>query len=175
RNRVDNHNLTGIALVPFPETNATDVPPDKPAANCAAQPKPAPGLKIPDTVLWNAEGNVVRGNVVTNSRLADLGAFDQDASHDNCFADNTFTSSEPADIETLEPCSGKGSGDFTKSPLEVMKLINRTTSPSGDYKTQPAPPAQENMSNAMTAPPRVAGAPPKFDVDAVKVPKLPTS
>ena len=175
RNRVDNHKLTGIALVPFPETNASDIPPDKPAATCAEQKPPAKSLKIPDTVLWNAEGNVVRGNVVTNSKLADLGAFDQDATHNNCFADNTFTSSQPADIEKLEPCEGKGVGDFTKDPLEVMKLINRTTSPSGNYKTQPAPPAQANMPNAATAKATPAGAPPKFDVDAVKVPTLPKS
>jgi hypothetical protein len=175
RNRVDNHNLTGIALVPFPESNASDVPPDSPAATCADQKPPAQGLDVPETVLWNAEGNEVRGNVVTNSKLADLGTFDADAGHGNCFADNDFTSSEPADIETLEPCEGEGKGDFSDHPLEVLKLIERTTPPSGDYKTQPAPPAQKNMPNAATAKAVPAGSPPKFDVDAVKVPTLPGS
>lgn len=175
RNRVDNHQLTGIALVPYPETNASDLPPTKPAATCADQKPPAPGLKIPDTVLWNAQHNQVIGNVVTNSKLADLGAFDQDASHDNCFADNTFTTSAPANIEKLEPCEGTGVGDYNDNPLDVLQLINRTTQPSGDYKTQPVPPAQPNMPNAATAKAVPAGAPPKFDVDAVKVPELPGS
>ena len=175
RNRVDNHNLGGIVLVPFPETNASDVEPTKPAATCADQPKPAKDLKIPETVLWNARNNVVKGNVVTNSKLTDLGAFDSDASHGNCFADNTFTKSTPADIEKLEPCTGTGTGDFTKDPLDVGKLIARTTPPSGDYRTQPKPPAQKNMPNALTAKAVRAGAPPKFDVDAVKVPDLPKS
>lgn len=175
RNRVDNHNLTGIALVPFPESNASDVPPKEPAATCADQKAPAKDLEVPDTVLWNAEGNVVKGNVVTNSRLADLGAFDSDPSHGNCFAGNDFSTSAPDAIETVEPCTGTGSGDYSKNPLDVLKLVDRTTPPSGDYKTQPAPPAQKNMPNATTAKAVPAGPPKAFDVDAVKVPDLPKS
>ncbi len=175
RNRIDDHHLTGIALVPFPETDATDVEPAKAAATCADQPRPPADLKVPDTVLWSARHNRVEGNVITRSGLADLGAFDQDASHDNCFVDNDFTSSQPAKIETLLPCEGTGTGSFDDQPLEVMKLINRETPPSGDYKTQPKPPAQKNMPNALGAKAVPAGAPPDFDVDAVKVPTLPTS
>ncbi len=175
RNRVDNHNLTGIALVPFPEDNASDTEPTKPAPTCADQKPPPEGHKVKGTVLWNAHHNVVKGNVVTNSKLADLGAFDQDASHGNCFADNTFSSSAPANIEKLEPCTGKGTGDFSDNPLDVGKLVARSTPPSGNYKTQPAPPDQKNMPHAKTAPAVPAGKPPKFDVDAVKVPTLPKS
>lgn len=175
RNRVDNHKLTGIALVPFPETDATDVEPTEPAATCAEQPKPKAGLEVPDTVLWNSHQNQVEGNVVTNSGLADLGSFDQDASRGNCFADNDFTSSAPDAIETLLPCTGTGEGDFTDNPLDVLALVDRETPDSGDYKTQPVPPAQANMPNAKTAKPVPAGKPPHFDVDAVKLPPLPKS
>ena len=175
RNRVDKHDLTGIALVPYPETNASDVEPKVPAKTCADQTPPAPGLKVPDTVLWNAHNNVVRGNVVTNSGLADLGAFDQDASHGNCFADNTFKTSAPNNIEKLEPCEGKGTGSYSDNPLDVLQLIKRTTPESGDYKTQPIPPAQTNMPNALHAPAVPGAADTNFDVDAVKVPELPKS
>ncbi len=175
RNRIDNHELTGIALVPYPETNASDVEPKEPAKTCADQKPPAKDLKVPDTVLWNAHNNVVKGNVVTNSGLADLGAFDQDASRGNCFADNTFKTSAPNDIENVEPCEGKSTGKFDDNPLDVLQLINRETPASGDYKSQPTPPAQENMPNALHAPAIPGAAPAKFDVDAVKVPDLPKS
>ncbi|HET8931706.1 MAG TPA: right-handed parallel beta-helix repeat-containing protein [Acidimicrobiales bacterium] len=175
RNRIDDHKLAGVALVPFPETDATDIEPAEAAATCADQPKPPADLEVPDTVLWTARHNHVEGNVITNSGLADLGAFDQDASHDNCFVGNDFSTSQPTAIETLLPCEGTGTGSFDDNPLEVMKLIDRETAPSGDYKTQPKPPAQKNMPNALTAKAVAAGAPPDFDVDAVKVPTLPTS
>lgn len=175
RNRVDGHRLAGIALIPFPETDATDVEPTKAAPTCAEQPKPAPDLDVPDTVLWMARHNVVEGNVVTNSGLADLGAFDQDSSHGNCFADNDFSISQPANIETLLPCGRTGSGSFTDHPFEVGRFLDRQTHESGDYKTQPAPPAQTNMPEARTAAPRPAGPPPRIDIDAVKVPDVPGS
>ena len=49
----------------------------------------------------------------------------------------------------------------------------RSRAPSGDYKIQPIPPAQPNMSSPETAPAVPAGAPPKIDVDAIKVPPAP--
>lgn len=173
RNRVTGHDLTGISMVPFPETNASDVEPKEAAATCAEQPKPAKDLEVPDTVLWTARQNVVKENVIRESGLADLGAFDSNNDNGNCFAGNDFATSAPADIEKLEPCEGKGSGDFTKNPLDVLKLINREVAPSGDYKTQPVPPAQKNMPNAAKAPAVPAGAPPKVDLDAIKVPAAP--
>ncbi len=175
RNRVDNHKIGGIVLVPFPEDNASDIPSDNPPKTCAEQSKmtkPAKD-KIPSTVLWNAKHNTVKDNVVTNSGLADLGAFDQNPDNGNCFSGNTFKTSAPADIETLEPCDGTGSGDFTKNPLDVLKLVDRKTPPSGDYKTQPKPPAQPNMPNALTAPAKPAGPPPTINVSTIKVPTLP--
>lgn len=175
RNRVYNHHLTGIALVPFPETNASDIEPKVPASTCAEQSKLAktPKSKIPATVLWSSYHNVVKGNIVSGSGLADLGAFDQDDSRKNCFAKNEFTSSAPDGIEALEPCSGSGSGDFTKNPLDVTKLVARETPLSGNYKVQPVPGPQAQMPDAATAPTRQAGAPPKLDIAAIEVPAAP--
>ena len=175
RNRVDNHDLGGIVLVPFPEDNPTDVEPTKPAATCAEQNKQAkpPKDKVPATVLWNAHNNTVKGNVVSNSGLADLGAFDSDGSHHNCFADNTFKTSAPDDIEQVEPCEGKSNGAYDKNPLDVIQLISRKTAPSGNYKTQPTPPPQAQMPHAKTAAAKPAGPPAKVDVAAIEVPALP--
>jgi hypothetical protein len=173
RNRVWGHKLTGIGLVPFPESNATDVPPKVPAKTCAdqaTQPKPK---NVPSTVLWWPMHNTVKGNVVSESGLADLATGDQDTSSGNCFAGNTFTSSAPENLETLLPCEGKSTGDFSKGALDLTVLIARKTAPSGDYKIQPIPPAQPNMSSPETAPAVPAGAPPKIDVDAIKVPPAP--
>lgn len=177
RNRVTNHKLTGISLVPFPESNPTDVEPAVPAKTCADQSKlPKPDKsKLPETVLWSSKHNVVKGNVVSQSGLADLGAFDSDSSNGNCFTGNTFKSSAPDAIEDLEPCSGTGTGDFSKNPLDVGALVNRKVAPSRDYKTQPKPPAQPEMPSALTAPAVHAGPPPKIDVDSIKVPAAPKS
>jgi hypothetical protein len=174
RNRVTNHKLTGIALVPFPETNPSDVEQSTYPATCAEQEKQPKPTKVPDTVLWSAKKNTVKDNVVSGSGLADLATADGDASPGNCFAGNTFKTTAPADLETLEPCGGaKGSGDFTKGALDLAALVARHTNPSGDYKTQPKPPDQPNMPDAATAPGSPAGAPPSIDVDSIKLPPEP--
>ncbi|MEZ5320736.1 MAG: right-handed parallel beta-helix repeat-containing protein [Microthrixaceae bacterium] len=173
RNRVTNHRLTGIALVPFPETNASDVEPETPAATCADQEKLPKATDVPDTVLWSSKENTVKDNVVSGSDLADLATADGDGSAKNCFAGNTFATTAPHDLETLAPCGSSGTGDFTAGALDLGALIARETNPSGDYKTQPKPPNQPNMAGAATAAASPAGPPPKFDVDAVTVPPEP--
>lgn len=175
RNRVMNHKLTGIGLVPFPESNPSDIPSDTPAKTCAEQKKQTKPKTVPDLALWNAKHNVVQGNVVTGSGLADLATADGDDTNGNCFADNEAKVTAPANLEKLEPCKGAGTGDFTVGALNLLVLVDRPTSPSGDYKTQPIPPEQPGMTNPSTAPVKPAiGIVPKIDIDAIKVPDAPT-
>jgi len=131
-----------------------------------------------DSVLWQPRGNIVRGNVVEESGLGDLaiGTIDADpASLGNCFADNTFTSTAPAQLEQLAPCEGTGSGDWNAGALDLVSLIASERPPAGDYMTQPVPPEQPSMPDAETAPvtPAPTG-PPTIDLDAITVPERPS-
>jgi hypothetical protein len=141
RNRVVDHDLTGIALVP-----------------------------AVDSQTWKVEDNVIRDNVVSGSGMADLASFDEDGSG-NCFAGNTFDTTAPARLERLSPCSGVGRGDRTEGALDLAALANlEDKPPSRDYRDQPAPPVQRNMPHADSAPWEPAGAPPSIELDALEVP-----
>ena len=77
RNRVWDHTRTGIGLVPFLEEDANDNLPteadwDIDCAEQKAKPATAPE-DIENPLLWNPQQNIVRDNVVSDSRLADLG------------------------------------------------------------------------------------------------------
>ncbi len=185
RNRVWNHDRTGIAMVPFPESDPNDVIPPESELDKPCDPTKKPTIAeedIPSDVLWNATGNRIVGNVVENSGLADLGSGTIPADNeslkalDNCFSDNTFETSAPADIEALAPCEGEGSGgDFSKGSLDLIPLIaEKPPKPAKDiYRKTPVPPAQENMPGALTEKPSKFTAPEKPDVDAIKVPAKP--
>jgi hypothetical protein len=181
RNLVYNHNRTGIAAVPFPEDGANDNPPpasehDKP---CETSKAPATKKKV-GTVLWNATGNHIVGNAVSGSGLADLGSgtIPDDAASlkalNNCFSDNAFTTSAPADLQGLAPCTGTGNGgDFHKGALDLIPLIAQQP-PKPDksaYRTTPVPGDQTQMPDAATAKAVKFTAPAKPNVDAIKVPK----
>lgn len=188
RNLVFDHDRTGIAAVPFPEEDASDVPPtaDELATPCGEtrdDELPAEG-EIPDLVLWNATGNRFVGNVVENSGLADLAsgtiAVEEGAvttaQLDNCFSDNTFATTAPADLEALAPCEGDGNGgDFEAGALDLLVLIAQQPAapPKDAYKKTPEPDDQENMPGATTRAPKKFTGPTKPDVDAITVPMKP--
>jgi hypothetical protein len=190
RNLVYDHDRTGIAAVPFPEEDASDVVPpadqnEVPCEETRDNELPDPET-IPDVVLWNATGNSFLGNVVEGSGLADLAsgtiALGPDspttADLDNCFSDNEFTTSAPTDIEALAPCDGEGSGgDFEAGALDLLVLINEMppAPPKDAYKNTPEPEAQESMPDALTAKPTRFEAPEKPDVDAIVVPTKPAN
>jgi hypothetical protein len=179
RNLVYDHDLTGIGLVPFPETDANDVTPppendDMPCSEARDLPTADPA-DIPDTVLWNPRGNQVVGNVIEDSGLADIavGSLVDVSGFENCFADNEHATSAPTDLESLAPCDGEGSGDWTSGALDFGPFLAEKP-PSGDYKTSPEPEPQDNMPDAEDAPANPAtGMPTEIDLDAIEVPQRP--
>ena len=146
RNQVWDHDLTGIGIVIAPDDEVG--------------------------VFWPA-GNKVQDNVVSDSRLADLGVADEENAG-NCFAGNEFSSTAPTDLETLMPCTGTGRGDRSAGALDIMRLANLDDkAPSGDVKDQPPPDDQENMPDADSAPWKKPGDPPTVDVAAIETPEKP--
>jgi hypothetical protein len=180
RNRVWDHELTGIGLLPFPEEDANDVVPpasddDQPCSEAKGEPTADPAT-IPDTVLWESRDNRIVGNVIEDSGLADIavGSLGDVSGLGNCFADNEHTTSAPSDLEALAPCDGEGSGDWTAGPLDLGPFLAEKP-PSGDYQTTPVPDDQENMPDAESAPARPAtDVPAGVDVDAIEVPDRPS-
>jgi hypothetical protein len=141
RNRIVDHDITGIALVP-----------------------------AVDSQTWPVEDNVVRDNVVSDSGMADLASFDEEGAG-NCFEGNTYDTSAPVRLERLLPCSGEGTGSRTEGALDLTALADMEDKPpSADYRDQPAPPDQENMPDASSAPWDRAGAPPEIDLSSIEVP-----
>jgi hypothetical protein len=182
RNLVYDHDRTGIGLVPFPEEDANDdIPPpeddDRPCDDTRDE-APADPASLPDLLIWNPRDNRVVGNVVEDSRLADIGVGSlEDVSQlGNCFADNTFATSAPLELEALAPCEGDGSGgDWSAGAIDLVALMTAEQPPSGDYKTTPVPGAQDNMPDAGTAPADPATRmPPAVDIDAIEVPDKPS-
>ena len=185
RNLVFDHERTGIGLVPYPEEEASDVVPptsewDRP---CAETKDDAPDVADPSQlalVLWNSTENRVVGNDVSGSGLGDLavGSISPDiAALDNCFSDNTFTTTAPVDLEALAPCDGAPTAtDWSVGALNLGELIVAERPPSVDYQTAPLPDRglQPTMPDAATAPARPAtDGPDDVDVDAITVPDRP--
>ena len=186
RNRVYDHDRTGIAAVPFPEEDASDSPPE--ASELDRPCEETRDDEIPDEpiglVLWNATGNRIVENVIEGSGLADIAsatiALEEGAATtaelDNCFADNTHTSSSPTDLEALAPCEGEGNGgDFEAGALDITVLmLEQPDKPEKDlYKTTPVPDDQPNMPDAETAPAKRFEGPTKPDIAAITVPDKP--
>jgi hypothetical protein len=182
RNRVYNHDRTGIAMVPFPESDADDVPPPASELTKPCDPKAKkPATPPADGALWNATGNRIVDNVVENSGLADIASTTiqlygnklTTADLNNCFSGNTFKTSAPADLEGLAPCDGKGNGgDFDKDSLNLAPLLAEQPPkpPKDAYRKTPVPPAQDVMPNATSAAAKKFTGPAKPDVAAIKVP-----
>lgn len=114
-----------------------------------------------DANLWIASGNEVRDNIVRDSGRADL-ALGAPAGGGNCFSGNTISSSLPPAIQLLRGCndftSRLGGGD----PAPTVNLGTRYLDaldgvfPHGDWKEQPAPPDQPQMTRPASAPPQPA-------------------
>ena len=182
RNRVWDHNKTGIGLVPFLEDDPNDEMPEKSAwdMTCAESKKLTP-VQPGGGILWDSQDNTVRNNVLEDNRRADIavGSAGTDLwTLGNCFEGNTFTTSAPLDLETLAPCGtplSQDAGDWTAGDLNVITWLvdAETAPPSVDWKiaTLPEMPVFDSMPDAATAPGVAASAtPPVVDLDAITVP-----
>ena len=145
RNRVENNSYAGIALSIFFDQN-----------------------------LWEANGNTVIENVVSGSEfdLAYVSIVEEDGTYGskgNCFSDNTFTTSAPADIETFMPCDGEAT-NTTDTAIPNPDANVGDGFGTVDYDTMPAPSEQPSMPDADTAEGVPAGPPPSIDIDSIGVP-----
>ena len=175
-NLVEDHERTGIGLVPFPEDNPSDDIPtgdelDLPCAEARELPVADPA-SLPDLLLWNSENNEVRGNVVRGSGLADLafGSLDGAEGLGNCFSDNEAATTAPTGLQELAPCDGTGAGDWTAGALDLAALIAAERPPSGDYRETPVPGDQPTMDDPEGTPFAPFTAPDPVDVEAIPVP-----
>ena len=181
RNTVVDHHKLGIGLVPYPEDDPIDAQP--PEADwdlpCAQQYEPADPATIPDSILWDSMQNVVEDNVLEDNREGDLvvASVGVDIStFGNCFDQNQYSSTHPADLEQLAPCGGTGAGDWTVDAYNIAEWLNEENPPSVDYETAntPEPGEQPNMPDAATAPARPAEIVPEMtEFDDVEAPSLP--
>ena len=185
RNRVWDHDKTGIGLVPFLEEDPNDVMPssDEWTTPCSESKMKAP--QVPGgPLLWDSAENIVRGNVLENNRRADIAV--ASAGSDlrtlgNCFSGNQFVTSAPLELELLAPCEGDFDleGDWTVGDLNVISWLDDVAKapPSVDYKTAPLPEQPtdlESMPDAATAlPVPAASMPPTVDLATITVPERP--
>lgn len=184
RNLVFDHDKTGIGLVPFLEEDPNDDLPtrDEWDADCATQKAAAPATPS-GALLWDSQENRVIGNVISESRVADIAvdsAGGDLSSFGNCWKSNTFVTSAPLGLEALAPCGAPvvtGDG-WSQGGLNVVSWLAEapTRPPSVDYKTAPLPdpPTLAEMPNAATAPAAPAvDVPFAVDLAAIAVPSRP--
>ena len=114
-----------------------------------------------DQNFWIATGNVVEGNIVKGSGLADL-ALGAPSGANNCFSDNQATTTLPPLLEVSHACGSPlaldGGGDFSITLRLLASDVNAGLSSPGpsfnppDYRLAPTPPAQVSMPD-ISAPP----------------------
>ena len=132
QNLVEGHENFGIALLPSPDRN-----------------------------VWLTEGNEVRDNLVRDSGDADL-AMAAPAAGGDCFGGNDFSTSLPAAIEWRSGCGSPlarmagGNLGVVIGPLARYLAARSGDLEVGDWRSRPAPPAQEDMPGAEQAPPNPA-------------------
>jgi hypothetical protein len=182
KNRVLDHNRTGIGLVPFLEEDPNDDLPtdDEWSVPCAEQKNQAPAA-VEGALLWDSKQNVVTDNVVSDSREADLAvasAGGDISTFGNCFAGNDVATTAPLELQALAPCEGTGAGDWAAGDLDVARWLAEIDTLPGevDWREAPLPDlgTHEGMADAATAPARPAtDVPMSIDLDAITVPDAP--
>ena len=180
RNLVYDHDKSGIGLVPFLEEDPNDVMPTQEQWSLTCEESKDLDPVIPDgPLLWESQQTRVIGNVVSDSRQADLinaSVSMAEADLGNCFSGNTYSNTAPNNLETLAPCDGTGSGDWADGKYNILSWLEDNPPPSVEWKTATLPPLQpqENMPDAAAAPARPAtDVPYTVDLDAITVPAKP--
>jgi hypothetical protein len=124
------------------------------------------GIELLDLDTFLPVDNRIEGNVLDDNTV-DLAYAVRGATDDggNCFVDNTFSRSVPADIERLMPCDAVAPAFTLPEPLFL------SAPPKVDYRTIPAPEPQPSMPTSARRP--VAGASdiPNIDVSTIGVPR----
>lgn len=177
RNRVWDHDVSGIAVAPFPEDNPINGVPDEYPVDCLENAIPAlpdDAASLPGTLFWEAQTNVVRENIITDSRTADI-VLVQQAVHGNRFCDNDLSSTLPSDLQTLAPCEGELQDLGGEAFVVFLGLLEEIKPPSVDYKVVdlPDPGPQPNMPDAESAEPVPARIPEFPDTTSITVPDAP--
>jgi hypothetical protein len=125
RNRVVGHETAGIVLAP-----------------------------MPDEHLWLARGNVVRGNSVQGSGIADILLIGPSGGG-NCFSANTFGRTQPPALQALNGCNGARVPLGWELAGTSVLLGRRAESPPSftfaDVGRGPSPPDQSPMTDAASA------------------------
>jgi hypothetical protein len=183
RNRVWDHDITGIGIVPLPEDDPRPVASDElneceDAAAVPASVLDIPTPDLPATVLWPSQNNRIVDNAIDSSRLADLGLADLGTSPTpdggNCFSGNEAATTAPIDLQTLAPCGAPpATAGWDNGPLDVNALIGRDKPPVVNYKKVklPKPGKQPEMPNAAKAPANPQTGPPTYpDVSTIALP-----
>lgn len=114
-----------------------------------------------DKNFWLASGNVVKGNTINGSGLADLGLAAPSGAN-NCFTDNKAATTLPPLLEVSHPCGSPitlaGGGDMSITLRLIAKYANTGFSTPGpsynppDFRQVAAPAPQTNMPAIDTPP-----------------------
>ena len=184
RNQIWDHDITGIGVVPYPESDPHAVDSKKLTACEGKPPKAVLDVadSMPSTVLWPSTDNRVIGNSIADSRLVDLGmnmvGTTKTPDGGNCFSDNVAATESPTNLQQKAPCGSPASGDFAEGSFDVAPLIARAKPPTVLYKevVLPDPGPQANMPDAATAKARPQrSAPPFPDITTIVLPARPAS
>ncbi len=122
-NRIRDHTLAGVAIVPLPDEN-----------------------------IWFSGGNEVRGNVIDGSGVGDVLLTGPGLGGD-CFADNDLERTVPAGLELAQACDGDVRLPWGSNTSGLFFLLGRFAQtaqldgfPINDWQSQPAPPTQTSMA-----------------------------
>ena len=133
---------------------------------------------LPDKNLWWASDNVVRDNVIAGTGFGDLGLVGP-LSKGNCFDDNDMGGwTAPPLLALYHSCDGINMPfQFDMGTLFFLLGAQADASsdiPQGsDWRTWPAPTAQENMPDTNRTPQPAVDVFVKPDLDAITTPELP--
>jgi hypothetical protein len=115
---------------------------------------------------YDPMGNTIRGNILAGNRFDLVIRLRDSRPGTNCFADNTFSTSDPDQIEIVLPCGVVGT-DWMDGPWTAL-----LAPPGRSVRDMPSPPSQPSMPDAGTARPRPAVGVPTFpDPETISVPE----
>ena len=178
RNRVENHDVSGIAVVPLPEDDPiAGIPAEEDwPEDCVEDAVAAPDdviAELDNPLLWESSDNRVADNVVSGSEIWDLVVLTLDGeAQGNCFEGNEAAGvTAPPAIEDVLPCEGDPQS-YEPEIARFLEIVEGDRPPPVDYEEVdlPDPGPQENMPDAEDAPAEPAGAPSAVDLDSITVP-----